>query len=122
MKASEYFAEHRKKLVKDDYDINKLIKETGSEEEAAKKYDEWIREGLNGLINAMNAEVKEICAKRKCKTDSATAAVIREMNDRWNAMIPMFEKYYDGRCPLKRNGFAKFWINEIPSLSRYIKI
>lgn len=122
MKASEYFAEYRKKLVKDEYDLKKLVEEEGSVEAAQEKYDEFIRAGLNELVGAMNREVKEICAKRKCKLDSAGAAVIREMNDRWNAMIPMFEKRYDARCPLKRNGFAKFWINEIPSLSRYIKI
>lgn len=122
MKASEYFAEYRKKLVKDEYDLKKLVEEEGSVEAAQAKYDEFIRAGLNELVSAMNAEVKEICAKRKCKFDAAGAAVIREMNDRWNAMIPMFEKYYGGRCPLKRNGFAKFWISEIPSLSKYIKI
>jgi len=121
MKAKEYFAEYCKQLVMDDYDIKKLIEESENEEEAQHKMDEFFREGVSELIKAMNREVQAIIEHRHCKTDSAAAAVIQEMNGRWNAMIPMFEKRY-GKSPLVRNGYAIFWIRELPSLSKYIKI
>lgn len=121
MKARDYYEKYHKKIMLDSCEINKIAEEAGSKEAAVEEINKRIRSGMAELLDAMNQEVKELCEKRKCKFDSAVASVIKEMNDKWNALIPLFEQGH-GECFLERNGYAKFWIKRLPGLSEYIKI
>lgn len=87
------------------------------------KYEEKILHGdtqqIYELFMEMVQESKKIMHERHCKTDSAVVGVVREMNDRWNSIVGMFEKKYDGLSPIKRDGYKNFWVNEIPDMARY---
>ena len=51
-----------------------------------------------------SSEMKDIIKQRHIKVDSAVPGVIREQNQKWNAVVNMFEKKY-GVSPINRNGF-----------------
>lgn len=59
---------------------------------------------ISKLFIDLSVEMKEILLKRNAKTNNAVDNVIREMNDKWNAIGRMFTKKY-GESPLKENGF-----------------
>ncbi len=80
------------------------------------KHDE-----LNKLFMAFVREMKETIEVRGVKTDKATVAVIKEQNQKWNALCAIYEKKYEGMCPLNRNGFLNAMKNEIPALNRYLE-
>ena len=79
---------------------------------------EGIAEAAGKVVDLMHAEIKELIAKRKAVRDSAVAAIIREQNDKWNAVISIYEKK-NGICPLTRNAIWKHWVKHIPSLDKY---
>ena len=81
------------------------------------KYKERIttQDGVSDLFIEMSKEVGEIAKERKALTDSASRAIVQEINQKWNALCRMFEKEY-GRPVLKRNGFLDFWKSKIPNL------
>lgn len=87
------------------------------------KYEEKILCGetqpIYELFMEMAQEAKDIMKARGCKTDAAAVGVVKEMNDRWNAIVGMFEKKYHGLSPIRRNGYKNFWLNEIPEMKRY---
>lgn len=41
------------------------------------------------------------------------------MNDKWNVIVRLVEKDY-GQSPLLRDGYKKFWINQIPELEDHV--
>lgn len=67
------------------------------------------------LLIDMSEEVEKLYNARSGKTNSALAGVIKEINQKWNAVGSLFEKKY-GVSPLKRNGFIEFWKQEMPEL------
>lgn len=77
-----------------------------------------LAEAVGTVVNMMNAESKELIAKRKAIRDQAVAAVIREQNNKWNAIIAIYEKK-TGNCPLARNAIWRHWVKLIPSLDKY---
>lgn len=79
---------------------------------------EGITEAASKVIGLMHTEMKELIAKRKAVRDSAVAAIIREQNDKWNAVIGIYEKK-NGYCPLARNAIWKHWAKLIPKLNEY---
>lgn len=79
---------------------------------------EGIAEAAGKVVDLMHAEMKELIAKRKAVRDSAVAAIIREQNDKWNAVIGIYEKK-NGYCPLARNAIWKHWAKLIPKLNEY---
>ena len=99
MKAKEYFEKYEKPIMDE-------LGTTGIE-------------SIRGLVLEMSKEVEVICEKRNTSHDKAAAAVIKEMNDKWNAIVNLFEKKY-GASPLKRDGFKFYWINEIPELEKIL--
>lgn len=52
-------------------------------------------------------EVVEICNTRKVVTDWAVASVIKEQNQKWNALDRIFSKRW-GFSPLKEDGFIAY--------------
>lgn len=79
---------------------------------------EGITEAASKVIGLMHTEMKELIAKRKAVRDSAVAAIIREQNDKWNAVIGIYEKN-KVTCPLARNAIWKNWAKIIPGLDKY---
>ena len=88
------------------------------------KYEERILDGdtqdISDLFIEMTKESQEIMKLRNCKSNSAAAGVVREMNDKWNAIVAMFEKKYHGLSPLRRDGFKNYFLREIPEMARYL--
>ena len=79
---------------------------------------EGIAEAAGEVVDLMHAEIKELIVKRKAVRDSAVAAIIREQNDKWNAVIGIYEKK-NVTCPLARNAIWKNWVKIIPGLDKY---
>lgn len=67
------------------------------------------------VVGALNQEAKDIMVKRKVRRNDAVRAVIRELNDKWNAIVGLFEKK-EGKSPIRRNAFWDAWVKEIPEL------
>ena len=70
---------------------------------------------LSDLVAAFVREMKELIDSRKVQSNRGTVAVIREMNEKWNALVAIFEKR-KGDSPIKRNGFRLYMELEIPAL------
>lgn len=71
--------------------------------------DEWNNAGIDIFIKFCE-ETVNICTARSIKRDEAVRAVIREQNDKWNALCRLFSKKHGGvRCPLNENGFRSYW-------------
>lgn len=92
MNAKEYFEKYH----------NGLFEEYQSGE---KKY-------LSNLLKEMLLEVSDILKKRKIQFDRAAIAVVKEQNDKWNALANLLEKKY-GVVILKRDGFKKWMEYEV---------
>ena len=85
------------------------------------KYHQQIWEEANAMMTGTNVvltdgpmaqmfiefatEMKDIIKLRNAKTDNAVLAIIAEQNQKWNAVVRLFEKKY-GQSPIKRNGFG----------------
>lgn len=77
-----------------------------------------LAEAVGKIIDLMNSEMVELIAKRRAVRDSAVAAIIREQNGKWNAVIDIYVKK-NGTCPLTRNAIWRHWVKLIPSLDKY---
>ena len=75
---------------------------------------------LKSMYDEFNREMVDICNVRHCATDLATAAVIREQNQKWNALERRFRESNEGLSPIKRDGFKEFWIKQLPTLQYLI--
>ena len=82
-------------------------------------YDETARNEkplyLQVMIIEFLHEMKNTIAQRKVSTDRGAVSVIKEMNEKWNALCTIFEKKH-GASPIKRNGFLIYLEEEIPAL------
>lgn len=99
MKAKEYYIP-----IKDAIDSGKV---------------EDIKTVVSDMILNMNDEVEELCKKRHVQFDNGVYSIIKEMNDKWNAVARLVEKDYR-QSPILRDGYKKFWINQIPELEGHI--
>lgn len=99
MKAKEYYAKYRDGLLSPDIVISK--------------------KATSDFIIELSREVKTLADTRKCSTASAFIAIIREINQKYNAVLALFEK----EClpiPLIQNGFIVFWKKEEPMLAKFL--
>lgn len=53
-------------------------------------------------------DARELIKKRNMKTDEAALGLIKELNDKWNAMVRIFEKHY-GFSFFIKDGFKIYW-------------
>lgn len=121
MKAKEYFEKYASRLMGDDVDVSDIDLTSADGKDAAKRrIEDKIGEAANELFMEFINESKALIDKRKCKSNSAVAGIIKELNDKWNAMIPLFEKKYEF-SPLKRNAVNRFWVKRIPGLKEYLR-
>lgn len=97
MKAKEYYAKYKDRIVSED--------------------DKVSLQGVSDMLFSMCMESKELVAKRKVRSDCGAVAVLREMNDKYNAVCRMFEAEY-GASPIKKDGFMYYWRRQIPALDR----
>lgn len=64
------------------------------------------------ILMAFNEDMLEVCKVRNVQRTEAVVGVIKEQNQKWNAMIHIFEKKH-GECMLAPNGFFHFWANKL---------
>lgn len=95
MKAKDYFAKYEKSLASADPDeCSTAIAE---------------------MLNEMNSEVQNLLKVRHVKTDAGTFPIFKEMNQKWNAIVRLFENKY-GTTPIVKDGFRLFWVCKMPQL------
>lgn len=70
---------------------------------------------LTVLITEFIKETVEIMRIRKCVKLDATQAVVLEQNDKWNAIVRIFDKKAE-ESPLKRDGFLHYAEKNLPQL------
>lgn len=58
------------------------------------------------------ADLQELLKKRHMSTDSAVPALIGELNDKWNALVRIFDKK-KGFSVLLKDGFKNFWEQDL---------
>ena len=52
---------------------------------------EGISQAVSKIFIMMSTEAKELITKRKAVRGQAIAAIVREQNDKWNAIIAIYE-------------------------------
>ena len=78
-----------------------------------KSYDfEEIEKAINDLIIEMSQEATKIMAQRGAVRVSAIVAVMKEQNDKWNAIVKEFPEI------LQRDGFKRLWLHRMPELQK----
>ncbi len=98
MKAKEYFEKYGSYLVSG---------------ENADKNDRT--NAAVALLCDLCGEVQSIGEQRKIKRIEAVISIVKETNDKWNAVGNLCEKHY-GVNPLAENGFKAFILNRMPEL------
>lgn len=77
--------------------------------------EERATQALSNLIKEFNDEVVELQKIRHVKFDRGLMPILKETNQKWNAIVQLFEKEY-GASPIKPDGFKIFWLNNMPEL------
>lgn len=90
MKAKEYFEKYNEKIMEEAVSPNA----DHSNGPAAQMYYDFV------------GELKEIIKPRKVRYDRGALSSIRELNQKWNAVVNLFEQKY-GISPIKRDGFER---------------
>lgn len=99
MKATEYYAEFRDPILM--YIRNM---DGGLDADA-----ELSADGVSAttkLFQRLLSEALEIQKNRDALSPEAQRSILREQNQKWNAIVSLFEKEF-GRSPLSRNHFLK---------------
>lgn len=99
MKAKEYYAKYKDRI--------------------ASKDDKESLQGMCDMIFEFCLESKELIEKRKVRSDCGGVAVLRELNDKYNAVCRMFERDY-GTPIIKRDGFMVYCRKQIPELDLHL--
>lgn len=95
MKAKDYFTKYEQALVSSDA--------------------EECSSAIASMLNEMNSEVQNLLKARHVKTDAGTFPIFKEMNQKWNAIVRLFEKKY-GATPIVKDGFQLYWVRKMPQL------
>ena len=91
MKARQYFEKHRQEMTCGD--------------------EKRVQAAINQLVLELNDESKDMLKSRN---------ILRELNDKYNAVIGLFEKHY-GASPLMRDGYLNLWKNRMPTIQQYLR-
>lgn len=73
-------------------------------------------DGVFQLFMAFSNEFEVICKARKIRNDKAASAVLRELNQKWNALIKLFINKYKW-SPVREDAFINYWEREIGGLA-----
>lgn len=77
---------------------------------------EKANKALSDLIKDLNEEVKELQQIRHVRFDRGMMPILKETNQKWNAIVRLFEKEY-GASPIRADGFKIFWLSKMPELN-----
>lgn len=77
--------------------------------------EEKTLKAISDLIIELNAEVKELQRLRHVKFDRGLIPILKETNQKWNAIVRLFEKEF-GESPIRPDGYKIFWLREMPEL------
>lgn len=72
------------------------------------------------MLYAFEGEFRSLCQSRKAVTMQARDGIIRELNDKWNAVAALYEAK-DGMTVLEKDAFVTYKAKGNQSLSRFIK-
>ena len=100
MKAKEYYEKHKAGLINVD-------KETALT-------------ATLGLIYELMNEVEAIVKARHVKYDRGFIPILREQNDKYKAIVRMFEKEY-GASPIRTDGFELVLENRFPGITEKLR-
>lgn len=67
------------------------------------------------IVSGLNKEAKELIISRKAQRNDAVRGIVRELNNKWNAIVNLYEKDHDF-SPFRRNAYWDCWVKEIPEL------
>lgn len=70
-------------------------------------------DAVSKLFIEMSGEVATILKDRKVVKSGGVIAVLKEVNDKWNAIISLYEKKWRLPAPIARNGFSKVWMSKL---------
>lgn len=99
MKAKEYYAKYKERIASTD--------------------DQVSLQAVSDLVRDLSMEAKDLVEKRHARSNCAGVAILREMNDKYNAVCNLFEREF-GATPIKPNGFMYYWKRTMPELERYL--
>ena len=71
------------------------------------------------LFFDLDKEMTDIMHVRNVKFDRGIYPIMRQQNDKWNALVRMFQKEF-GTSPISENGFRKLWLHRMPQLKNKI--
>lgn len=72
------------------------------------------------MVLSLSDEVIDICNRRNVKRLDAQVGAIREVNDKYNAIVRIVNSRY-GSPIMKQDGFINFWCRRIPELERFMR-
>lgn len=64
------------------------------------------KDSVTLLLQKMNKETKELIETRRIKSDSGATSLIKEQNNKWNAIVNKLEKL--GNCDLPLDTYTKY--------------
>jgi hypothetical protein len=85
-----------------------------------KEWDTKSGENAQGFLLELSSEAEELCKIRRSNTNATFLAILKELNQKWNAVCALFEKKY-GESPLIRNGFLEVWKHQVPGIEALLK-
>ena len=101
MKAKEYFEKYKDAI------FNEWVESKG---ESCPSAVDMLKDFLD--------EISPLMVKRNIKSDGGAIAVLRELNEKWNAVVKMFERRHGPMLPLQYDAFKKVWINQYPWIEK----
>jgi len=78
----------------------------------------WDKTTIGVYLGELGQEAKVLMQKRCLKNDLGVPAVLREINDKHNALMRIFQKE-QGDQPLISDMFLAYWLKEMPQLSTH---
>lgn len=95
MKAKELYQSHRDAILAADVKVS--------------------TQGISDLIHDLLVDLQALQTARKPRTNSALVGMISEINQKYNAVVSLFEKN-EGFTPIKPDGFRWYMEQEMPKL------
>lgn len=72
------------------------------------------------MINDFTVESADIADIRKTTKNECVASIIKEQNQKWNALVHIFQRKHDGASPIQIDGFKKYWLHQIPEMKNFM--
>ena len=104
MKAQEYFDKYGTRIMGTESNLSPEEEEIACNKAACE------------LMTELLTEAQTLMKTRHVSTDNGMVSIIKELNQKWNAICCLFEKQY-GVSPLIRDGYKNYWIDKIPEMA-----